>query len=149
MKNYIKLIIAILVCQLAGFIGSLFTITNQTSWYSNLNKPIFAPPNWLFGPVWITLFILMGVSLYLVWKKKADIRIFFVQLILNTTWSVLFFGLQSPLFAFMEIILLWFAIMLTIIKFHKISKTAAYLLIPYILWVSFAAVLNFGYLILN
>jgi tryptophan-rich sensory protein len=150
MKNIFKLIISIIVCQLAGFIGSLFTTPNINTWYATLTKPSFNPPNWVFSPVWTTLFLLMGISLYLIWKQgfekknvKNAILIFGIQLILNILWSILFFGLQNPLLAFIEIIILWLAILFTILVFYRIKKSAAYLLIPYILWVSFAAILNF------
>ena len=154
MKKIFKFIASIVITQLAGILGSLFTITNVNSWFSTINKPFFNPPNWLFGPVWTLLYLLMGISLYLVWSKgfkkhKTAIYIFGIQLILNSLWSILFFGLKSPLFAFIEIIFLWAAILLSIIKFYKISKPAAYLLIPYILWVSFAAVLNLAIVLLN
>lgn len=151
-----KLAFSILVCQGVGIIGSFFTLPAISTWYTTLPKPSFNPPNWIFAPVWTLLFLLMGISLYLIWNRglrgketKKAIFIFGVQLILNIIWSVLFFGLQSPLYAFIEIIILWFAILLTIISFYKISKAAAYLLLPYILWVTFASVLNFSILILN
>lgn len=154
--NYFKLITSILVCQLAGFIGSLFTISSVSTWYITLNKPFFNPPSWLFGPVWITLYLLMGISLYIVWNKgikneqsKIAVLIFGLQLVLNSLWSILFFGLQNSLFAFIEIIILWIAILLTIKYFYEISKTASYLLVPYILWVAFAAILNFSIYYLN
>ena len=156
MKNIIKLIISIIICQLAGIIGSFFTSPSIPTWYASLNKPEFNPPNWIFAPVWITLFLLMGISLYIIWSSKTKISykktafIFFgVQLLLNTLWSIIFFGFQSPFYAFIEIILLWFSILITIIVFYRISRPAAYLLVPYILWVSFAAVLNFFIFILN
>jgi tryptophan-rich sensory protein len=146
-----KLIISILICQLAGVIGSIFTASSISTWYSTLNKVSFNPPGWLFSPVWITLFLLMGISLYLVWIKKAKTAMIFfgIQLILNVLWSILFFGLKNPLLALIEIFILLIFILLTIIKFYKISKITAYLLIPYILWVSFAIVLNFGIVLLN
>ena len=151
--NYGKLISSIVICQLAGIIGSLFTVNSVNAWQLTLNKPFFNPPSWLFGPVWISLYLLMGISLYLIWNKKTKSKkaliIFSIQLFLNSLWSILFFGLQSPFFAFIEIILLWFMILFTIILFHKISRVAAYLLTPYILWVSFAAVLNFAIFYLN
>lgn len=154
--NYFKLSASIILCLLAGFIGSFFTASSISSWYSTLAKPFFNPPNYLFGPVWTLLYILMGISLYIIWTKKSNpkqkkfaIYLFAIQLILNTLWSILFFGLQNPLLAFIEIIFLWAAILLTIINFKKISKPAAYLLIPYILWVSFAAILNFSLYYLN
>ena len=149
-KDLAKLIISIIICQLAGFIGSLFTSPAIPTWYVSLEKPSFNPPNWVFSPVWITLFVLMGISLFLLWRqtledKKVRIAILFfsIQLILNVSWSGIFFGLKSPSFAFIEIILLWIAILLTILTSYKVSKVAGALLIPYILWVSFAAVLNF------
>jgi benzodiazapine receptor len=151
-----KLLVSILICQGAGAVGSFFTSPVISSWYAGLEKPSFNPPNWIFAPVWTILFLLMGISLYLIWRrgledKKAKIAVFIfaIQLILNVLWSFLFFGLQSPLYAFVEIIILWLAILITIINFSKISKLAAYLLLPYILWVSFASVLNFSILILN
>ena len=156
MNKILKLVVSILVCQGAGVVGSLFTSPAIASWYATLEKPSFNPPNWIFAPVWTLLFLLMGIALYFVWnseiesnKKRIAILIFAVQLVLNIFWSILFFGLQSPLYAFIEIIILWLAILLTIISFYKISKPAAELLLPYILWVSFAAVLNFSILILN
>ena len=151
--NYLKLISSIIICELAGILGSIFTISSVSTWYITLNKPFFNPPSWLFGPVWTALYLLMGISLYLIWtnkkRTKKALTIFGIQLILNTLWSILFFGLKTPLFAFIEIIFLWIAIMLSIQYFYKINKTAAYLLIPYILWVSFAAILNFSIFVLN
>jgi len=156
LKNILKLIASIMICQLAGFIGSLFTTPAIPTWYKTLTKPSFNPPNSIFSPVWITLFLLMGISLFLVWQKnhkdrkvKIALLFFAVQLVLNILWSILFFGLKSPLGAFIEIIILWFAILLTIIKFFKVSKPAGLLLLPYILWVSFAALLNFSIWNLN
>lgn len=149
-----KLIISILICLLAGFIGSFFTTPAITTWYTTLQKPSFAPPNWVFFPVWTSLFMMMGVSLFLIWKKedkkvKTALYIFAAQLVLNAFWSVAFFGLKSPLMGLIEIIILWIAILATILSFMKISRTASYLLIPYILWVSFAAILNFSIWKLN
>lgn len=149
--NYWKLIASIIICQLIGIIGSFFTISSVSTWYLTLNKPSFNPPGWIFGSVWTILYLLMGISLYLIWNKKSKTAIIFfvIQLFLNLSWSILFFGLKSPLLAFIEIILLWLAILLTIIITYKISKPAAYLLIPYILWVSFAIILNLFIVILN
>ncbi len=151
-----KLIVSILICQGAGAIGALFTSPAISTWYTTIQKPSFNPPNWIFAPVWTLLFLLMGISLYFVWSRgledkkiKIAVFIFCVQLVLNIFWSFLFFGLQSPLYAFIGIVILWLAILLTIISFYKISKIAAYLLLPYILWVSFASVLNFSILIIN
>ena len=154
--DIIRLIISIVVCQLAGFIGSLFTTPAIPTWYASLNKPSFTPPNWLFSPVWISLYFLMGISLFIVWhvgfkekNVKIAIAIFAIQLILNSLWSVVFFGSKSTLGGFIVIIFLWIAILATIISFFKISKAAGILLIPYILWVSYASFLNFFLFWLN
>jgi len=153
--NWKKLILAVLICQAAGWVGSIFTAATVSNWYLTLNKPSFNPPGWVFGPVWTTLFLLMGIALYLIWGKKnfkADsyaILFFTIQYLLNIFWSFLFFYLQNPLAAFIEIIILWIFILLTIIYFYKISKPAGWLLIPYLLWVSFAAFLNYNLVILN
>ena len=145
-----RLAASIVICQLAGVIGSFFTSPSIPGWYASLVKPSFNPPNWIFGPVWISLYLLMGISLFLVWDKasknkfaKIAIGIFAFQLVLNSIWSILFFGMQSPIYAFIEIIILWAAILASIIAFYRVSAPAASLLLPYILWVSFAAVLNF------
>lgn len=152
----IKLLTAILICQGVGFLGAFFTMPSIPTWYKSLNKPSFSPPNWIFAPVWTLLFLLMAISAYLVWNKdlkKARIRealvVFVFQLLLNFFWSIYFFGLHEPYLAFLEILALWLAILLTIMKFYKISKPASYLLIPYILWVSFAAILNLSIVLLN
>ena len=153
MNKWVKLIVSILICQIAGVIGSIFTAPSITSWYADLQKPAFSPPNWVFGPVWITLYTLMGISLYLVWNKKKNVKIpltlFFTQLILNSVWSIIFFGLQNPFYALLEIIILWVTILLTIISFYKVSKKASFLLLPYILWVTIATFLNYYIWILN
>ncbi|MCX6709633.1 MAG: tryptophan-rich sensory protein [Candidatus Woesearchaeota archaeon] len=152
--NFLKLIASILICLGAGFIGSIFTMPSIKGWYSTLNKPFFSPPNWVFAPVWTALFILMGISLYFVWSEKSKKRIaalsvFFVQLGLNILWSVLFFALHAPFLALIEIIILWGAIFLTIARFNRVKRESAALLIPYILWVSFASILNFSIWLLN
>lgn len=154
--NITLLIVSIIICELAGAIGSIFTMKSIPKWYSKLKKPSFNPPNWVFGPVWTTLFFLMGISLYLIWNigiglvaVNIAIQIFYVQLILNVLWSVIFFGFKSPFLAFIEIILLWLSILLTIMVFFPLSHLAAYLLVPYIVWVSVAAVLNFSIWRLN
>jgi tryptophan-rich sensory protein len=154
--NIIKLAVSILICLSAGFVGSIFTTPSIPGWYASLQKPSFSPPNWLFAPVWTILYALMGISLYIIWsrglqnnKVKNAVFAFGIQLLLNTLWSILFFGLKSPFLAFLEIIILWFAILITIIKFYKISKKAGLLLLPYIFWVSFALILNFFIVKLN
>jgi len=147
---------AIAVCLLAGLVGSIFTAPAVPTWYTALAKPALTPPAWLFGPVWTVLFILMGIALYLVWSKGWDqknvqvaMTIFAVQLVLNILWSYLFFGLQAPFFALIEIILLWVAILMTIGAFYRVSIPAAALLVPYLLWVTFAAYLTYGIYALN
>lgn len=152
----LMLIAAIVICNVAGFIGAIFTTSAIPAWYSTLNKPSFSPPNWLFGPAWTTLYVLMGIALFLVWSKglktkgvKIALTFFGIQLVLNALWSIIFFGLKSPLWAFIELCVLWVMILITIITFYKVSRPAAYLLIPYIAWVSFAAVLNFMIFYLN
>ena len=155
-KNILKLVTALIICQLAGLIGSIFTSSSLFSWYVYLEKPSFTPPRWLFSTVWIILFVLMGISLYLLWKNSLQERAvrvvlfwFGSQLGLNILWSIIFFGLKALFLAFIEILLLWMAILVTIIKGIKVSKTAALLLIPYWGWVSFVAVLNFSIWALN
>ena len=151
----LRLLASILVCQLTGFISSLFASPSIPTWYADLQKPSFAPPNWVFAPVWVSLYILMGVALYLVWRRAGEARVrpavaaFIVQLALNALWSPAFFGLQSPLAGLIVIVPLWLAILATILSFHKVSKGAALLLVPYMLWVGFAVVLNFDFLVLN
>lgn len=156
MKNIFKLIIAIVACEFVGIAGSFFTASSIPTWYAGLARPQLAPPNWIFGPVWTTLFLLMGISLYLVWKKgfkdrtaKIAVGIFIGQLVLNFFWSVIFFGLRNPGWAFIEIIFLWLSIVASILFFKKISRTAAWLLLPYLVWVIFAAYLNFSIWTLN
>jgi benzodiazapine receptor len=155
-SDILKLIVSLIICQLAGFVGSLFTTPSIPIWYASLEKPSFNPPNWVFSPVWISLFVLMGISLFLVWQKtlhypgvSSALFWFGIQLFLNMLWSVLFFGLKSPFFAFVGIIFLWVAIFLTLVKSFKVSRLAGVLLVPYICWVSFAAVLNFSIWNLN
>jgi tryptophan-rich sensory protein len=151
--NITKLIVSIAIPLIAGFAGSIFTTKSIPNWYATIQKPSFNPPNWIFGPVWTLLFIMMGIALYLVWTSgKADnaaLWIFGIQLALNLLWSIIFFGLHSPLWAFVDIIALWLAILATIISFYSVSATASYLLIPYILWASFATILNWKIMVLN
>ncbi len=155
-KSWPKLLFSLFITQAAGGIGSIFTTPKIDTWYETLNKPFFQPPNWLFGPVWTLLFLLMGISLYLIWTgswhhklKEEALLIFIAQLVLNVFWSIIFFGFQNPSLAFLEILVLWTSILFTILYFVKLNKTAAYLLVPYIFWVSFASVLNFAIWYLN
>jgi len=154
--NILKLVISIVVCQCAGIIGSVFTTPAIPTWYAALQKPVFTPPNWLFAPAWITLYLLMSIAAFLVWRVGLDNRpvrialiIFFIQLALNSLWSVVFFGMQSPLYGIIVIIVLWLAILLTILRFARIASIAAWLMVPYILWVSFASALNIAIWVLN
>ena len=150
-KTTVRFIVSIFVCLAAGLVGSIFTTPAIPGWYATLQKPSFSPPNFLFAPVWTTLYILMGISLALILNKKNKTAIIFfvVQLVLNSLWSILFFGLKSPKLAFVEIIFLWLAILITILKFFKISKLAGWLFVPYLLWVSYASVLNLTIVKLN
>lgn len=155
-SNFSKLITAIVISEAAGLVGSVFSISAIPAWYSTLNKPALNPPNWIFGPVWTTLYALMGIAAFLVWDKglnRKDVRmalyVFGLQLALNTSWSIVFFGLQNPGLAFINIVAMWLAIVWTMILFYKISKPAMWLLVPYILWVSFAGYLNYSIWVLN
>lgn len=154
--NFGKLIITIGISELAGVVGVFFTAPAIPTWYAELAKPALDPPAWVFGPVWTTLYFLMGVAAFLVWQRdinrrnvKIALGVFVVQLALNALWSILFFGMRNPGVAFIEIIFLWVAISATIVVFAKISRSAAWLLVPYIAWVSFAAYLNYVIWTLN
>jgi benzodiazapine receptor len=149
-------LLAIFVSQLAGILGSFFTFSEITNWYAFLEKPFFTPPNWLFGPVWIMLYTLMGIALFLSCRygKPAAVATrasywFYAQLIFNALWSIVFFGLHSLWGGFFTIIILWLLIFKTIQMFSLVNKTAAWLLIPYILWVSYATALNLALAWLN
>ncbi|MBI4101537.1 MAG: tryptophan-rich sensory protein [Candidatus Nealsonbacteria bacterium] len=149
-NNLLGLVAAVGVSELAGVVGSVFTISAIPTWYAGLAKPELNPPSWVFGPTWTMLYALMGVAAFLVWRAgwgkrevKLALGIFGLQLALNAIWSIIFFGLQSPGWALAEIAFLWVAIFATIIVFSRVSRPAAGLLVPYILWVSFAGYLNF------
>ena len=157
-KNWGTLIGFVLGAEIIGNIGSLATFSQITTWYATLTKPAFQPPNWLFGPVWTILFALMGMSLYLVWSQRTErtavqvdsaVKIFAVQFALNVLWSFLFFGFHETYLAFLEIIILWVAIVATIVQFRRILPTASWLLLPYLAWVTFASILNFAVSNLN
>lgn len=156
LKEVLKLIVSIVAVFIAAGIGNFFTISEITTWYTTLAKPTWTPPNWVFGPVWTTLFLLMGIALYLVWSKglerkdvKIAIGIFFVQLILNTMWSIIFFGMHSLFGGLVTIIILWIAILINIVLFYRISKPAGLLLVPYIVWVTIASYLTYSVYLLN
>jgi len=154
--NVIKLFVSIIICLSAGWFGSLFTTPAIPIWYAALQKPVFSPPNWLFAPIWTILYILMAIAAWLVWRKGVDKRpvraalvIFLIQLVLNALWSLVFFGLRSLIGGEIVIIILWIVLLLTILAFWRITKAAALLLVPYLAWITFAAVLNVSVYILN
>ena len=150
MRNTGKLVISILIPLVIGSLSGFFTVTGVGSWYQTINRPSWNPPSWVFGPVWTLLYILMGIALYLVWKsessprmKQTAILLFSLQLLLNFCWSFIFFSLHEIGWALVEMIGLWMMILLTILVFARIHKTAAWLLVPYISWVSFATLLTY------
>lgn len=151
----IGLAVSIIVCFAAAGLGGIVTTPNIPTWYADLAKPAWTPPDWVFGPVWTLLYLMMAASAWLVWRQagfasaKLPLALFAIQLVLNSLWSVLFFGLQSPGSAAVEIVLLWVAILATLIAFWRRSKLAGGMLMPYLVWVSFAAVLNFAIWRLN
>ena len=149
MKVYAGLAAWILVSLSAGFFGSRFS---PGEWYALLEKPSWNPPGWVFGPVWTILYILMGVAVWLVWKSRGfsgAVYLFLEQLALNALWSYLFFGINRPGLAFLEILVLWVLILATMLAFRRVSTTAGALMVPYLLWVSFASVLNYALWRLN
>jgi tryptophan-rich sensory protein len=150
MSNGVKLIISILLPLIVGFTSGFFTASNVGGWYQTIAKPSWNPPSWVFGPMWTTLYIMMGIALFLVWRSNADeavkrtaLWIFGAQLVFNFFWSFIFFYLHQPGWAFAEIIAMWVLILLTIFAFAEVNITAAWLLVPYISWVSFAGILNY------
>lgn len=152
----VHLILAIFVCQLAGIIGALFTTSEISTWYALLERPVFSPPNWLFGPVWAILYTCMGIALYLSCtygkpKQKATQASywFYAQLVFNTLWSIVFFGLHSLWGAVGMVIILWLLIFKTMTLFRKMNRWAGWLMLPYLAWVSFAAILNISIALLN
>lgn len=156
MKDVAKLIISVVGCELVGVLGTPFTISAIPTWYAALNKPFFAPPNWVFGPAWTLLYFLMGTAFFLIWKQgwhKKQVKtagtFFLIQLALNFIWSPVFFGLKSPILGLIIIVAMWVFIVLTMKKFYPLSKPAVYLLVPYLLWVTFATMLNAAIVFLN
>lgn len=153
--NLVRLIISIAFTLGFGSLGGFFTVPEITTWYATLQKPSFNPPNYLFGPVWTILYLLMGISFYIIWQqspspnKSKAVILFLIQFILNFCWSILFFKNHLIFWALVEIIAMWFFILLTIIVFGKLNKIASWLLVPYISWVSFATLLNFALWKLN
>lgn len=152
-KDFPKLLFSIIICEGAGLIGSIFTFSAIPTWYRFLNKPSFSPPNFIFGPVWITLYFLMGISVYLIWSArkntKGALNLFWIHLFFNATWSIMFFGLKSPLLGLINIVILWILIVMVVYRFWKINRVAGLLLLPYLIWVSFATILNYNIFILN
>ena len=151
----IKLVASLILPLAVGSIAGIFTAKAVSEWYALLNKPSFSPPNWIFGPVWTILYILLGISFFLIWTRCASkelnlaISVFFLQLLLNFGWSFFFFYFKMIGFALIEIFSLWICILVMLFLFYKIKPLAAYINIPYLLWVSFATVLNAGYYFLN
>lgn len=154
-SRFERLLVAVGAPFVAGFVGSIVTTPSISTWYAYLTKPSFSPPNWIFAPVWTLLYILMGLSFYLIIKNgikkgnKGTVYLFLAQLVLNSSWSIAFFGFRSPLAGLMVIIPLWFSILVMIIRFYRINKIAGLVNIPYLLWVSFASYLNLSVFLLN
>lgn len=155
-KKLKRIVIAVALCLFVGFLSGFATQSSVSEWYLTLNKPRFNPPNWIFAPVWIILYVLMGIAAGIVWSKgfyhkwvQVSLYHFIFQLILNAAWSIVFFGMRSPGYALIVILVLLFLIILTIKWFRVVNKTAAILLIPYLLWVSFATILNYSIWQLN
>lgn len=155
-RDILRLIVSLVACQCAGLIGSAFTTAAIPTWYAALEKPFFTPPNWLFAPAWATLYLLIGIAAFVIWRRglkqkgvKSALIVFTVQLVLNALWSIFFFGLKSPLAGVIVIIVLWIAILFTVLRFFRLSTVAGGLLLPYILWVTFAALLNISIWLLN
>ena len=149
-KFFLRVSSAMALCLFIGFLGAMATQTSIGDWYLQLNKPSYNPPNWIFGPVWTLMYILMGIAAGIVWSKgfyhkwvKTALYHFGFQLLLNAFWSLLFFGLQEPLWALLDIIALFVLLLFTFKWFKIVNDLAAYLLIPYIIWVAFATLLNF------
>jgi tryptophan-rich sensory protein len=150
MKNWQKATIALLLPQIAGFTAALVTETGEGSWYRSIAKPSWNPPGWLFAPVWTSLYVMMGIAFYLIWKsdafknkKQTAMFLWVLQLVANFSWSLIFFGAHQIAYALIEMGVLWLLIFATIVSFARINKPAAWLLVPYINWVSFAFLLNF------
>jgi translocator protein len=155
-NDVIRLFVSIVVCFIAGGIGSAFTFKAISTWYAELKKPPYTPPKWVFGPVWTILYILMGISVFLIWQSELTssgatlaFTLFWIQLCVNALWSVIFFGIKSKGGGVIVILVLWFLILATIVASFSVSRWAGVLLIPYIVWVSIASYLNIGVWWLN
>ena len=151
--NLVRFLISVAVCEAAGVVGSVFTISAIPDWYAALQKPWFTPPNWLFAPVWLILYFLMGATLYLLWGKRpqsdAALTAFGVQLLFNVAWSAVFFGAHAIFYGFVVIAALWAGIVVTLVLSYPVSRSAAALVVPYILWVTIASMLNYYIWVLN
>ena len=148
-KSVISLVVAIGIVFAAAAIGSVGNSSSVSTWYQTIRKPVFTPPGWVFGPVWTVLYVMMAVAAWMVWRKygfgpegRVPLALFGVQLALNACWSLLFFGLQNPGLALVEIVFLWSAVLATTVLFWRVVPIAGYLMVPYLLWGSFATVLN-------
>ncbi len=150
MRSVIGLVVSVAICLLAARIASRFTQVSIRDWYPLLEKPAWTPPNWVFAPAWITLYLMMAVAAWMVWRLFGfrgaawALGLFGLQLVFNVAWSVLFFGLQRPGLAFADIALLWVLILATCLAFWQLDRTAGWLLVPYLVWVAYAAALNFA-----
>ena len=155
MRQVVGLAVALIACYGAAAVGGILTSSSVSTWYQTLQKPSFNPPSWVFGPVWTVLYGMMAVAVWLAWRgagsgeARLPLALFAVQLILNVAWSALFFGLRQPGWALLEICLLWVAIGASLVSFVRISPVAGWLMAPYLLWVSFAAILNLSLWLLN
>jgi tryptophan-rich sensory protein len=150
MQTFLGLLVSVLIAQSAGIIGAIATASSVRDWYPTLEKPWFTPPNWLFGPAWVTLYALMGIAAYLVWQQgwsqgvvKAALVLYGIQLVINAAWSPVFFGMRAPTAGLVVIAVLWVAIVVTMVWFARVSTTATVLMVPYLAWVTYAAALNF------
>ncbi len=155
-NDIVKLAVSVIICIFPGFIGAMINVKAIPAWYAFIERPSFAPPNWVFAPVWTALYVTMGVTLFLLWRKgigypgvRGAIVPFVVQLVLNGIWTPVFFGLRSPLAGLFVIVPMWVAILITIIKSYPVTRKGAVLLIPYLAWVGFASVLNASFYALN
>ena len=150
MNKIYRIAIGVIICLAVGYLSGMVTRTSITTWYATLVKPSFNPPNWIFAPVWTSLYVMMGIAAGLIWnqipsQKEAvtkALQFFAIQLVLNALWSYLFFGMYNLMLATIEVVLLWLMIFETYSQFAKINKTASYLMLPYLAWVSFASVLT-------
>jgi tryptophan-rich sensory protein len=150
MKNWLRLVVSIILPLAVGAVAGMFTASEINGWFQTINKPTWQPPNWVFGPVWTVLYVMMGVAFYLIWNKEAPkttkrlaMTLWIIQLVFNFLWSFIFFKKHQLDWALGEILVLWFFILLTILFFARISKLAAWLMVPYISWVTFASLLTF------